>query len=66
MRIGETLVRMRVLTTEQVDAVLAEQATTHEAFGTIAERLFDVPADTIERAWIEQTQARATIGRAHV
>ena len=60
MRIGELLVRMRVLTTEQVDTVLAEQAETHEPFGTIAERLFEVPADTIERAWIEQTHHRAT------
>lgn len=60
MRIGEILVRMKVLTTEQVEAVLAEQADTHEPFGTIAERLFEVPSETIERAWIEQTQVRAT------
>ena len=60
MRIGEMLVRMKVLTTEQVEAVLAEQAETHEPFGVIAERLYEVPSDTIERAWIEQTQLRAT------
>ena len=60
MRIGEMLIRMKVLTPDQVEAVLAEQAETHEPFGVIAERLFEVPSDTIERAWIEQTQARAT------
>ena len=60
MRIGEMLIRMKVLTPDQVEAVLAEQADTHEPVGTIAERLFEVPADTIERAWIEQTQERAT------
>ena len=60
MRIGEILVRMKVLTPAQVEAVLAEQADTHEPFGTIAERLFEVPSDTIERAWIEQTELRAT------
>lgn len=60
MRIGEMLVRMKVLTTDEVEAVLAEQATSHEPFGVIAERLCGVPIDTIERAWIEQTQLRAT------
>lgn len=59
MRIGEMLVRMRMLTPEQVEAVLAEQAESHEPFGAIAERLFEVPADSIERAWIEQVQLRA-------
>lgn len=61
MRIGEMLVRMGVLNREQVEAVLDEQQSTNESFGAIAERLFDVPPDTIERAWIEQTQERATI-----
>ncbi len=60
MRIGEMLVRMRILSVEQVDAVLAEQASTHEPFGVVAERLYEVPSDAIERAWIEQTQERAT------
>jgi len=61
MRIGEMLVRMGVLSREQVEAVLDEQQASNEAFGAIAERLFDIPPDTIERAWIEQTQERATI-----
>jgi len=61
MRIGEMLVRMGVLNREQVEAILDEQQASNEAFGSIAERLFNIPPDTIERAWIEQTQERATI-----
>ena len=61
MRIGEMLVRMGVLNREQVEAILDEQQASNEAFGAIAERLFDIPPDTIERAWIEQTQERATM-----
>lgn len=61
MRIGEMLVRMGVLNREQVEAILDEQQASNEAFGSIAERLFSIPPDTIERAWIEQTQERATI-----
>lgn len=61
MRIGEMLVRMGVLNREQVGQILDEQQSTNEPFGAIAERLFQVGPDTIEQAWIEQTQERATI-----
>ncbi len=61
MRIGEMLVRMGVLTRTQVDAVLAEQESSSEPFGAIAERLFSVSNEQIEHAWIEQTQERATL-----
>ena len=61
MRIGEMLVRMGVLNRSQVEAVLDEQQSGNEPFGAIAERLFGISPDTIERAWIEQTQERATI-----
>jgi Type II secretion system (T2SS), protein E, N-terminal domain len=61
MRIGEMLVRMGVLNREQVGQILDEQQSTNEPFGTIAERLFQVGPDTIEQAWIEQTQERATM-----
>lgn len=61
MRIGEMLVRMGVLNRAQVEAILDEQQSGNEAFGAIAERLFGIAPDTIERAWIEQTQERATI-----
>jgi hypothetical protein len=55
------LVRMGVLNREQVGQILDEQQSTNEPFGTIAERLFQVGPDTIEQAWIEQTQERATM-----
>lgn len=61
MRIGEMLVRMGVLDRGQVDTVLDQQQSSNEPFGAIAERLFGISPDTIERAWIEQTQERATI-----
>jgi hypothetical protein len=61
MRIGEMLVRMGVLNREQVEEILDEQQSSNDAFGAIAERLFNISPDTIERAWIEQTQERATI-----
>jgi len=61
MRIGEMLVRMGVLSRSQIEAILDEQQSNNEAFGAIAERLFQIPPETIERAWIEQTQERATI-----
>ncbi|MFZ4750929.1 MAG: hypothetical protein ACOYMM_10545 [Phycisphaerales bacterium] len=61
MRIGEMLVRMGVLNRAQVEAILDEQQTNNEPFGAIAERMFSIAPDTIERAWIEQTQERATM-----
>ncbi|MFM7051885.1 MAG: hypothetical protein ACKOYN_07120 [Planctomycetota bacterium] len=61
MRIGEMLVRMGVLDRAQVEEILEEQSSTNEPFGAIAERLFEVLPETIERAWIEQTHERATL-----
>lgn len=61
MRIGEMLVRMGVLKASQVEAILEEQQSQNEPFGAIAERMFGVSPDTIERVWIEQTQDRATL-----
>ncbi|MGA1224841.1 MAG: hypothetical protein ACO31E_09765 [Phycisphaerales bacterium] len=61
MRIGEMLVRMGVLDRVQVEAILDEQQSTSEAFGAIAERVYGIPPETIERAWIEQSQERATM-----
>ncbi|MCE2882304.1 MAG: hypothetical protein LW636_08105 [Planctomycetaceae bacterium] len=61
MRIGEMLVRMGVLNKAQVEEILEQQGSTGEPFGTIAERMFDVLPESIERAWIEQTHERATL-----
>ena len=61
MRIGEMLVLMGVLDAKQVERVLEEQESTGEPFGTIAERMFHVLPETIERVWIEQSQDRAEL-----
>lgn len=54
LRMGELLVRAGVLTATQVEAVLAEQKQTGRPFGDLAERMFNVPGDAVEDAWIEQ------------
>lgn len=54
MRIGELLVGQGVLTEEQVERVLEEQAKRTEPFGSICERLFDVAPDVVEDAWVQQ------------
>jgi len=61
MRIGEMLIHMGVLDAKQVEQVLEEQESSGEPFGTIADRLFRVSPETIERVWIEQTQDRAEL-----
>lgn len=62
MRLGDLLVLHGVLTESQRDAVLAEQALTGRPFGDLAERLFSIPQEAIERAWAEQyTQIAPTI-----
>jgi len=54
VKLGELLVRKGILTTEQVEAILGEQARAGRPFGDLAERLFDVSGSEIERAWVEQ------------
>ncbi len=61
MRIGEMLVHLGVLDARQVERILEEQESSSEPFGAIAERLFGVSPDTIERVWIEQAQDRAQL-----
>lgn len=61
MRIGEMLVRLGLLNRAQVEEILETQSSSNESFGAIAERLFQVPPEEIERAWIEQTHERATM-----
>jgi hypothetical protein len=61
MRIGEMLVRMGVLNQVQVEEILEEQGSTNQSFGTLAERMFGISPDTIERVWVEQMQDRATL-----
>lgn len=54
MRLGEILVHQGVLSSEQVEQLLDEQAETCRPFGVLAEERFGVPASAVERAWAEQ------------
>ena len=53
-RMGELLVQQGVLTEQQVQAILEEQARSSRPFGDLAERMFNVDADAIEQAWVDQ------------
>jgi hypothetical protein len=54
IRIGELLVRHGVLSEQQVFEILQEQKRTQRPFGDLAERMFEVSAEAVEQAWIEQ------------
>jgi ribosomal protein L16/L10AE len=54
IRLGEVLVEQGVLTRDQVEAVLEQQQLAAKPFGLLAELLFDVSQEQIERAWAEQ------------
>jgi hypothetical protein len=54
IRIGQILIEQGVLTEQQVFEVLEAQRARGLPFGVLAERMFDVTIDSIERAWVEQ------------
>jgi hypothetical protein len=54
LRLGQILVQREVLTTRQVEQVLARQQRTGEPFGVIAEQLFGIDPESIEDAWADQ------------
>jgi MSHA biogenesis protein MshE len=54
LRMGELLVQAGVLTEPQVKEILETQRKTGRPFGDLAERLFEVPTESIEQAWVEQ------------
>ncbi len=54
LRIGDLLVRQGVLTEQQVQDILTEQRAVGRPFGELAERLFGVSPQDVERAWAEQ------------
>lgn len=54
IRIGELLVRNGVLTPDQVDQIVEAQAGSARPFGVLAEEMFNIDAEHIEQAWIEQ------------
>lgn len=54
VRLGQLLVEDGVLTSQQVEEIVAEQERTGEPFGLLAERLFGVDPHKIEEAWARQ------------
>lgn len=52
--IGHLLVEQGVLNEQQVFEIIEVQRRDHLPFGLLAERMFDVTIDSIERAWVEQ------------
>jgi len=54
VRLGEILIEQGILNNKQVDEILDEQERSGRPFGDLAERMFDISACDIERAWIEQ------------
>ena len=54
MRIGELMVRQGVLTPEQVDRVLEEQAIRAQPFGLICEQIYGIAPEIVEACWVEQ------------
>lgn len=58
-RLGDLLVNHGVLTREQRDEILRVQTQTGRPFGALAESLFGVAPEAVERAWAEQFEALA-------
>ena len=54
IRIGQILIEQGVLTEQQVFEVVQAQRNQGLPFGVLAERMFDVTVESIERAWVEQ------------
>jgi hypothetical protein len=54
LKIGEILIEQGVLTEQQVFEIIQAQKTMQMPFGVLAEQLFDVTIESIERAWVEQ------------
>ncbi len=54
VRLGEILTQQGLLTTEQVEQILRHQRTTARPFGALAEEMFGVTEEQVERAWATQ------------
>jgi hypothetical protein len=54
LRLGDLLVQLGTLTREQCDTVLREQQRSNRPFGVLAEKMFHIEPDALERAWAEQ------------
>jgi MSHA biogenesis protein MshE len=60
IRIGELLIEQGVLSAEQVQQILDEQKRAGRPFGDLAERLFGVSPESVEKAWIDQYLSLST------
>jgi hypothetical protein len=54
LHLGDLLVKHNVLTSQQRDLVLEAQKTRGGPFGVIAEEMYGVSPNAVERAWAEQ------------
>ena len=54
IRIGQILIEQGVLSEQQVFEIIEAQRRRGVPFGVLAEEMFDVTVDSIEKAWIEQ------------
>ena len=53
-KIGSILAQRGVLTEQQVQEILEQQTKVSRPFGDLAERMFGIDPETVERAWIDQ------------
>lgn len=54
VRLGDVLVRLGILSESQRDEVVAAQSSSGRPFGVLAEELFGVSPQDVERAWAAQ------------
>lgn len=54
IRIGQILIEQNVLSEQQVFEILEAQRLRNLPFGVLAEQMFDITLESIERAWVEQ------------
>ena len=54
IQIGQLLIEQGVLTSTQVEHILAVQRQSHRPFGDLAERLFGISPQAVEDAWVQQ------------
>jgi len=59
VRLGDVMVKLRLLSAGQRDEILAAQKTSGRPFGLLAERMFGVHPRQVEQAWAEQFAASA-------
>lgn len=54
LRLGEVMIAQGLLTENQVQQILHHQKHAHRPFGVLAEDLFGISEDEVERAWVAQ------------